>query len=106
MNSENCKVLTFANSLIKIIPYNFLGIALNTTIMLNRLKFYYPLTTCQSLMDLISTDELPNWQRGILRGRETLWGLELVPFTLAMSRTTETQSGIPIQVYLQNPKST
>lgn len=102
MDSENCEVLTFANSLIKIIPYNFLGIALNTTIMLNRLKFYYPLTTCQSLMDLINTDELPNWQRGIVRGRETLKGLEQLPFALAMPRITENQSGSPIQFYLQN----
>lgn len=79
MNSENGEVLNFANSLIKIIPYNVLGIAPNTTIMLNRLKFYCLLTTCQSLMDLISTDELPNWQRGLLRGKETFRGLELAP---------------------------
>lgn len=77
MNSENCEVLTFANSLIKIIPQNVLGIALNTTIMLSKWKFYCPLTTCQSLMDLISTDKLPNWQRGLLRGKETPGDLEL-----------------------------
>lgn len=73
-----CDWLTFANSLVRIIPYNFIGIALNITITLSRLKLYYPLITCQPLVDLISTDELPNWQRRILRREKTPKGLELV----------------------------
>lgn len=90
MNSKNCEVLTFANSLIKIIPYTVLRIALNTTVMLNKWKFYCPPTTCQSLMDLISTDKLPNWQRGLLRGRETLGDLELgLPYSPWLSLCQE-----------------
>lgn len=88
MNSENCVVLTFANSLIKIIPSNVLGIARNTTIML--WKLHCPLTTYQSLMDLVSTDKLPNWQRGLLRGKETLGDLELgLPYSSWLSLCQE-----------------
>lgn len=109
MNSENCEVLTFANSLIKIILYNVLGIALNTTIMLSKWKFYCPLTNCQSLMDLISTDKLPNWQRGLLRGKETLGDLELFlpysPWLSLMPIASENQPGFSIQNCLQTSKS-
>lgn len=70
--------LTFANLFIKIIPYNLIGFILNITITLSNLELYYPLTTCQPLMDLISPNELPNWQRGIFRREKTPKGLELV----------------------------
>lgn len=76
--------------------YNFIGIAINITFMLRSLELYYPLTTCQVLMDLTSTNELPNWQRGILRREKTLsyifvYGFIVLPFALAVSRAIEKQ---------------